>query len=1118
MKRKGVAYLLSFFLCISSIGVIPSYADAKDANQIIIEQEENSQEDIQSSQNEKTSEEADLDKNTENIVEKNEEPKLEEENINSSEEGATAVNDAEGIDTTSEFVGENPIDETNIPVMDEEGNITYVDMSQDKTVIEQSGATRAAAAKIVNFRFKSGVIHYTESVTGVAGYVAGAYGADALYLGTSGNNVKFMLAGVIGLVPDSEVQVINKADAKSISYYSVSNGKLYHYISTNVNSTNYGSSLNNGTAPAFLKSGTKYYSYDGHYFYTEDNFEMMVQDYNNGVRTHSVNATTPYYNYFQYLPLRSQSNYSSSTLNATINNKVTSNSKMKNTGNDFVNNQNTYGVNALLMAGIGANESAWGMSSIAQSKNNLFGLNAVDSSPGESANYFSSVSQCIKEFAESFLSKQYLNPQDWKHYGAFLGNKSSGMNVKYASDPYWGEKAAAMAWLLDGLSSNKDAYKYTIGIKDTIKPDNVVRVRKENTTSSPTLYKTKKNANCAFLILNNTPSNKFYKIQSEGVLNDNRDAIDSKTGVYNFQKMYAYISSDYVKIVSKGNGSKPDAETPSWNLKGIKTNISTPQPMNTSVQISADVSGNTTGLQYKFVWEKDNWKEWGVIQDLSGKNSATWKPTSGGNYTLIVDVKGTNGVIHSKSISYKILGWEYKDIITSVQSPQLTNTSVKISPSISGNTSGLKYKFVWEKDNWKEWGVIQELSAKKSATWKPSKEGNYTLIVDIKDPSGYLISKTKTFKIVSDKWAPAEMIFSKKGVEIGEAVSITQKINGYTSGNFKYKFVWQKDNWKEWGVIRDFSAKNTVTWNPQVVGNCKIHVDIKDSSGKVITNVANYEVKSGTWRFTSITADKVSPQNLGETLNLKANLSGNVSGLKYKFVWQKDNWKEWGVIQNLSTKDTAVWTPKDAGTYTILVDIRDYFGKTITYSIQFRVNAIFKSLQVTPKDLNNVGGKLNIKAVYQGSTSELQCKFVWEKDNWKEWGVIRDFSNKDNVDWIPPKEGKYTIYVDMKQGSKTVTKTTSINVGKWKYTEVRVTRKSNGTYILKPLIVGNTNGFTYKYVWQKNNWKEWGVIRDFSTNNSVEWKPKSKGTYTVLIDVKDAAGHVITKSCAYVVK
>ena len=82
--------------------------------------------------------------------------------------------------------------------------------------------TRAASSEVyvVNFRTKeSAVTNYNEYGTGDAGYTNGAYGADAAYLGTSGGKVKFMMSGVVGLVKESEVEVIKYSDAKVVSGY-----------------------------------------------------------------------------------------------------------------------------------------------------------------------------------------------------------------------------------------------------------------------------------------------------------------------------------------------------------------------------------------------------------------------------------------------------------------------------------------------------------------------------------------------------------------------------------------------------------------------------------------------------------------------------------------------------------------------------------------------------------------------------------------------------------------------------------------------------------------------------------------------------------------------------------
>lgn len=444
-------------------------------------------------------------------------------------------------------------DET-ITSMDEEGNVSEAP--------EESGLLEidllSNDGKIVNFNTKGAVVTtYTEVGTGNAGYTCGAYGADAAYLGTENGKVKFLLSGVTGLVDAKDVQVVSVDSAASVSYYSVSAGRLIHNITTNITQGNYITSLDNGPAPSYLSEGVQYYSYDGHYFYTRDRFSNMLDDYKAGVRTNSINSSSPYYNYYQYLPLRSKTAYSAAQLNEIINSKAAG-YKMSNTGDVFTNYQNAYGVNALIAVGIAANESVWGKSSIAQEKNNLFGLNAVDAAPGQSANAYESAEACIKTFTETYMSKRYLNPKNWVYSGGYLGNKGSGMNVRYASDPYWGEKNANVAWMIDKIYGNKDSNRYTIGIKDVIGNEHTdLNVRTEANDSSAVIHTTKDYSNQAFIILDSSQGN-FYKVQSDAALTANRTAV-SDAGNYDFSNMYAYVSSGYVNKVLEGSGSSGEA-------------------------------------------------------------------------------------------------------------------------------------------------------------------------------------------------------------------------------------------------------------------------------------------------------------------------------------------------------------------------------------------------------------------------------------------------------------------------------------------------------------------------------------------------------------------------------
>jgi beta-N-acetylglucosaminidase len=482
------------------------------------------------------------------------------------EEDETSISAEEGETPDAE----EKVTPVEIQVMDEEGNITFITDDKSPVVEEPLRMARSITVsdKVVNLRAnKAGVannsyIEYTEYGTGEDGYAHGTMGTDAAYIGTFNGKVRFMISGVIGEVSESAVQLVSMNKVTVSTYYA--NGtNIIHKIATNLNSDTT-SELSVGPQQSYMKTGTTYYSYDGHYFYTS--YATMLADYRNNTRNNSINANNPYYNYFQYLPMRSTTTYTASQLNSKIQSKTLEGSKMRNLGNNMLTHQNTYGVNALLMTGVAGNESAWGSSDYAQTRNNLFGIDARDASPDD-AKRFSSVDACLKEFTEVWMSRWYCNPNNANYYGGFLGNKASGINVKYASDPYWGEKAANIAWSLD--SEGRDRFKYTIGIKDvsgTTHSD--INVRAGSNTLSTSFFTTGRQTGYSFLVLGQ--ENGFYKVQSDPVLNAGRTAINSSSGVYNFSNMYAYASADYVTIVSGSAGPSPNPGTGSGDTLVVR--------------------------------------------------------------------------------------------------------------------------------------------------------------------------------------------------------------------------------------------------------------------------------------------------------------------------------------------------------------------------------------------------------------------------------------------------------------------------------------------------------------------------------------------------------------------
>lgn len=211
---------------------------------------------------------------------------------------------------------------------------------------------------------------------------------------------------------------------------------------------------------SFLKEGVQYYSPDSVNFYS---------DY----RLEDKSYVGTGYNYYQYLPLRTKTNISSSTIdNFLLSVKGNSTSSIiKNKAAVFMNGQNTYGSNAAIVYAMACWESSYGTSNIAVSKNNLFGWKAYDSDPSQ-AYKFTSVDDCILEHAGGNL-RDYSDVNVKWFNGAYLGNKGSGFNLKYASDPYWGAGIASIYYKLDKYSCNNngsltDYDTYKLGIINTL--------------------------------------------------------------------------------------------------------------------------------------------------------------------------------------------------------------------------------------------------------------------------------------------------------------------------------------------------------------------------------------------------------------------------------------------------------------------------------------------------------------------------------------------------------------------------------------------------------------------------------------------------------------------------
>ena len=227
------------------------------------------------------------------------------------------------------------------------------------------------------------------------------------------------ISGLSGYMNKSDLVAVS-SDSDFIPHYATDGNYLYHELSPYA-------SIRVAPHSSSMAIGKKYYSADG------KNFENFTVE-----------------NPFLFRDLRKPTNYTAEELDKVYSLMNIKGSRLAGKGAIFKEAEERYQINALYLIAHSALESSWGRSQIAKDKNNFFGIAAYDTTPYDSAKSFDDVDKGILGAAK-WIRENYID-----NGRTYLGNKASGMNVLYASDPYWGEKIASIMMRINSQLGEKD--------------------------------------------------------------------------------------------------------------------------------------------------------------------------------------------------------------------------------------------------------------------------------------------------------------------------------------------------------------------------------------------------------------------------------------------------------------------------------------------------------------------------------------------------------------------------------------------------------------------------------------------------------------------------------------
>ena len=294
-----------------------------------------------------------------------------------------------------------------------------------------------------------------------------------------------------------------------------------------------------GIAPSWMKENKRYYSSNDIDFYEDPQLTKY---------------SGTYYNYYQFLPLRTKSKIPASKYNEFLKKmEKNSSSKLWNTGDLFVKAQEHFGLNALMVFSQACVESAYGNSYLATNRNNLFGWKAYDSNPNGATGY-ASVKQCIDQAFRDNI-RDYVSTNEPVYYGEHFGNKGSGITMKYASSTTYGLTVAAVAYSFDKFAGLVDHQSVHFGVLK----DKNVNVYNQPSNKANVLYKAGYGMDNASPYYNNHvvavlgTFKDYYKIQSTDY-HDGSKVITSRNNhsdrAYDWNQMIGYVKKSDLQLVT----------------------------------------------------------------------------------------------------------------------------------------------------------------------------------------------------------------------------------------------------------------------------------------------------------------------------------------------------------------------------------------------------------------------------------------------------------------------------------------------------------------------------------------------------------------------------------------
>ncbi|MDV4149403.1 triple tyrosine motif-containing protein [Clostridium sp. AL.422] len=565
-----------------------------------------------------------------------------------------------------------------------------------------------------------------------------------------------------------------------------------------------------------------------------------------------------------------------------------------------------------------------------------------------------------------------------------------------------------------------------------------------------------------------------------------------------------------------------------------------PSNVNEEIKIKV-ITENEENLEYKFLEGTPNERSltWKQIQDFSGDSQCNWKPNNPGDYMIMVQtVDKESGVTNIGRMKYKIKDADEKDIIEKdiiesdrnnteisklIQDVVIDKTSLILGEKINLDILSpeeeevLLYRF-WIRGT-HGWEPLKDYSTENKLTYTTTKVGEEEILIECKRPSSFNnVDDFTTIKFQVREQPVIELTSFdclSSNLLVGEELIFKVGVNYEKSRTILYKFLRVDENGRV-TCIQDYSTKNIVSLYENEKGKYKLLCYVRDifsnkpydDRAAMIYSVKAYEEI----RINNFTSELSSPQLCGNTITLKASVSGGKEVL-YKYIIEGPVAEESGYIRNRNFN----WETKAEGEYKITLMVKDisFEGeyedkKELFFKIDKKGEKPINILEINSSKTRGCvkGEPINLKVKAEGGTC-LKYSFIVYKD-----GIEKERSQYGLTNWVnftPEESGEYEVEVRVidKYSSREYDAHDRLFFKVKEYQEAEidyVLLEGKEFYLVGDkieleIITQNTKNILLRYVTKINGHE----VEDtgFISSKYIKVKPKCPGKYTFEIYAKN---------------